>query len=97
MSAAPKCDCPDFKGPVDSRHVCPVHGPLYAEDGDAASDRERAEKAEQTIEVLIRVLPSLIVEAAEDFRNAWLDGRQPDLTDEKIRARLSRIVEEQFA
>ena len=25
------CDCPDFTEPVDTRHVCPVHGPLYSE------------------------------------------------------------------
>lgn len=36
------CTCPDFTGPVDTRHVCPVHGPLYADDQDAANDRSAA-------------------------------------------------------
>ena len=58
---------------------------------------KRAETAEQTIQVLLAVLPQLIAEGAEDFKNAYLDGREPDLREAAIRERLDRIVREKFA
>lgn len=64
---------------------------------DVAGLLTRADGAEKTIQVLLTVLPQLIVEAAEDFKTAYLDGRTPELSEEKITERLTRIVEEKFS
>lgn len=61
-----------------------------------ALDEQRANEAEQTVQALLAVLPQVIVEAAKDIHQAWLDGRQPDFSEEKLRARLERIVAEKF-
>lgn len=62
---------------------------LYHEQGDRR-------EAEETVAVLLSVLPQLIVEAAKDVHEAWVDGRKPDFSEEILRARLERIVAEKF-
>ncbi len=79
------------------QHFLAMHGPSYRPALVAlVAERDRLRDADKTITVLLEILPKLIVEAAESFRTAWLDGREPDLTDATLRARLDRIVREQF-
>lgn len=55
------------------------------------------EEAEQAIHVLMAVLPSLIVDVANDIHRDWLDG-QPKLqtTEADLLAKVERIVREKF-
>jgi hypothetical protein len=55
------------------------------------------DNAEKTIAVLLEVLPRMIVEAAQDFHTSYMDGRQPELSEDGLRARLDRIVSEKFS
>lgn len=57
---------------------------------------QRLKEAEETVAVLLAVLPRVIVEAAEDIHTAWLDGRTPDFSEATVTARLDRIVREKF-
>lgn len=73
-------------------------GPLRNEEAHAALDALVAERdnAEKTIAVLLAVLPRMIVEAATDFHTSYMDGRQPELSEAGLSARLDRIVREKF-
>lgn len=50
------------------------------------------EKAERAIAVLLQIIPALVMEAARDLHNDWVERREPGISEKVLGERLAQMV-----